>query len=196
MKNEDQEKRAEHLAEAALKRYADCEMRPGFETRLLATIAAERERRRSRKLMWIWLPVGALAVIAIAITLLTTRSTRQPNAPLIANHHRSANPPVTTQPPPDRATAPQAIVTSRANRPRATRNSTEQVIVAHAIQRDTAAPKRPQFPTPAPLSEQERLLLAYVRRTPQQEVQTVIAQREQFEKIGFGLSEEQEKSHQ
>jgi hypothetical protein len=58
------------------------------------------------------------------------------------------------------------------------------------------APKQSQFPTPEPLSEQERLLLAYMRATPREEIDNVIAEKRAFQKHvdSLGVPEEQEKS--
>ena len=52
-----------------------------------------------------------------------------------------------------------------------------------------AAPKLDHFPSPQPLSEQEKLLLDYVERFPEQaarvaEAQTALAQREKLEMYG------------
>ena len=61
----------------------------------------------------------------------------------------------------------------------------------------TAQPRQPKFPTPAPLTEQERLLLAYVRATPKAEIENVIAEKQAFQKHvdSLGVPEEQEKSN-
>jgi hypothetical protein len=68
--------------------------------------------------------------------------------------------------------------------------------VAPKSPRPDAAPKLAQFPSPAPLNEQERLMLAYVRNTPQREIENVIAEKQAFQKLvdSLGVPEEQEKS--
>jgi hypothetical protein len=196
MNKDEQEKRAEQLLEAALKRYADAEPRPGLETRLLATIAAERperEQNRGWRAWWTWAAVAAVALIAIAITVAVTRESKQPLTRVIAQRAPVQQRPAPSVTPSDQQQVAAVKVPTKGT-PRAPRITTAPVLVAHSSGRSAPAPKRPQFPTPEPLTEQERLLLAYARATPKLEIETVIAQREQFEKNGFGVSEEQEKS--
>jgi hypothetical protein len=54
---------------------------------------------------------------------------------------------------------------------------------AHRV---AAPPSRPaQFPTPAPLSAQEKLLLAYVASTPKSELITPVVRDPQIEPLQF-----------
>jgi hypothetical protein len=169
---------------------------------MLARVAEARERRPRWRTMWIWAAVAAAAVVVLVVSLSVGRKS-EVNAPPIARSNAPRNenttsatavPPTTARP----ATTPNASagerVASKRKMPAITKSETLMVASATGA-RSTAEPKQPQFPTPAPLNEQERLLLAYVQSTPKQEIETVIAQKqafqEEFDKLG--VPEEQEK---
>jgi hypothetical protein len=209
--NDDQKKKdefAERWIDSALDRYSDAEPRPGFETRLLASIAAERERSPRWRGMWMWAALGAAAAVLIAVIALNVSHRQNTgNAQNIAKANRPAgvsdqSTTASSVTPPTRPEGerPQMAENSGArqlasHRParRGTARNTSEARLALA---STAQPRKPQFPTPAPLSEQERLLLAYVRATSKQEIETVIAQKQAFEQEfnKLGVPEEQEKS--
>jgi hypothetical protein len=195
MNDEDLNKFAYQWVDSALDRYTDAEPRPGYETRLLATIrAAERPGRRA---WWIWAPVAAAAAVIIATIVLSTTHRDRSRVPDIANvtPTRTQSPSVPQQQPSTVPPTGEKTVTVARKRPTTPHASVNEVQVVAVATNTTAPPKQPQFPTPAPLSEQERLLLAYVRNTPAQEIQTVIAQKEAFQRHvdSLGIPEEQEK---
>jgi hypothetical protein len=139
------------LLDASLRRYRSGEPRLGLENRILAgvrTRSAERQRGT-----WIWGLAGVAAAVCMAAIVIYI-SRRQP-APA-----RAPSPVATRQP------APPVVVRQEvAPILRPTRH----------VRRAAAAPRRPeQFPTPAPLSEQEKLLLLYVSEAPQAELEAPI----------------------
>jgi negative regulator of sigma E activity len=207
--NDDQKKKdefAERWIDSALDRYSDAEPRPGFETRLLASIAAEREKRPRWRAMWMWAALGAAAAVLIAVIALNVSHRQNTgNAQNIAKANRPAG--ASAQSTTGSSVAP--TVPPKRQRPQMAENSGARQMASHrrgiTPQRksgprlalaSTAPPKQPQFPTPAPLSEQERLLLAYVRATPKAEIENVIAEKQAFQKHvdSLGVPEEQEKS--
>jgi type VI protein secretion system component VasF len=196
MNDEQRDKSAERWLDSALDRYSDAEPRPGFETRLLATITCERERRTRKARLWTWaaVTVAAAAVVVIVVGLSMGRHTDERPA-MVANTSPAAANEVPPQPTPNAGTTlthaagPDHSI-ARKPVPRIAR---PPAVVAAA---NRSVPKQPQFPTPAPLSEQERLLLAYVRYTPKQEIEAVLEQKQAFEKHvdELGVPQEQEKN--
>ena len=141
---DDKEKRfVDELLDASLRHYASAEPRPGLESRVLAGVRARQQADR-RRTAWAW-AIGTAAVAAM-VTLLVVYWPRQQPAPLPVTAKAPANiiaPLVAKVTPPVQPSMPR-----RPRRP--------------------AAPNRvdtrpQQFPTPRPLSGQEKLLLLYAQ---------------------------------
>ena len=135
----------DELLDASLRRYADAEPRAGLEGRILAGTRARR-RAQHRRMAWAW----ALAVAAAAVALLVVARPRRqsPPAPVAAETPAPLRAPVAARAAPP---APPPV-------PRRPRRHTAPRTVD----------LRPQeFPTPRPLSEQEKLLLAYAEALQQ-----------------------------
>lgn len=141
--------------DAALAKYASAEPRAGLEERILANLCTANTRDAQRTL-WSW----GFAVLAAVLTIAAVGvwQWNKPTQTPIANH-----PSTVKQAPvaPDlahrdgRTTPPPKSTQSR--RPR------------HKPQRETMAanPKLDVFPSPLPLSEQEKILASYVSQYPQ-----------------------------
>ena len=153
----------------ALAKYAAVEPRPGLEERILANLKSQQ--RSSASVAW-WRWSGALAAaLLIAISVLW-----------FAQHNRQkvVRRPTTS---PEEA-LPQPIAQSTPPHPTRRVNS---VKVRQAGKRSftqptlaTAEPKLDRFPSPQPLSEEERALVRYVQSFPKEA--TLIAQaQEEFE---------------
>jgi hypothetical protein len=131
------------ILDNALSSYSREEPRPGLEGRVLNRIREARERRRLRWLHWA-LATPVFACLLLAVTFWTTRdpapNSRKP-APIVAK--------ATPAPPPIATETVQTTVTRRRLKP-------------------LHLPKREQFPTPAPLTAEERALLAFVVHSPKQ----------------------------
>jgi len=145
----------------------------------------------------VWGALGAAAAVIIVVIALNVVPSDKSRVPEMANvtPAKTQSPSATQQPPSIPAPRVGNSVTVAHRRPTVRHESPNSAHVVAAAVTPAATPKQPQFPTPAPLSEQERLLLAYVRNTPAQEIQTVIAQREAFQRHvnSLGVPEEQEK---
>ena len=154
---DDKKKRfVDQVVDASLRWYARTESRPGLEGRVLAGVRARQQAAR-RRAAWTW-ALGTAAMAAL-LTLLVVHPSRRQRAQL----------PETT---PARATvthgqkgtdrdyqlaAPTAAEIARPLQPRMPRR-----LPRSATQRSVET--RPQqFPTPRPLSEQEKLLVEYVK---------------------------------
>jgi hypothetical protein len=155
MTPEEREQFAEHLLDSALRQYSAAEPRPGLESRILANLG----RRPFAVAQFAW-AAAAAALLAVVFGIW------QHNRPAAEVPHAPGPPPFITQlpvaPAAPRAT-PLASAPARKHR------------VAAAGPTKLAPPQRPEFPSPAPLSEQETLMLAYLHQTPRDEVLVVIA---------------------
>ncbi|HEY3625853.1 MAG TPA: hypothetical protein VGL00_06205 [Terracidiphilus sp.] len=154
----------DRILDAALAKYAAIEPREGLEQRVLANLRAQSPIPGPA--WWRWGGVMAAVVAAFLITLaLTWRSDKQLQ-PVVANR-----PVVTIQPPNERPmqTVPNAQSSGfRPIRPDAARKlAVPPSLPALAMARP---PKLDQFPSPQPLSEQEKILQNYVTENPEQAV--------------------------
>jgi hypothetical protein len=150
--------------ESALGQYAKAEPRAGLEGRILANLQTERRRIAERNRWW-WTSVGtvaAVAAVALAVWLGHAPSTRTPNE---AGHTatndagRETGPSVSPEvhPPTQRATKACGATGLCPVQPRRSDGAKHQ----------SATPRLDQFPAPAPLSDQEKLLARYVEQFPQ-----------------------------
>jgi hypothetical protein len=150
--------------DAALRKYAAVEPRIGLEERVLANLRAEQARVPDHA-WWRWSAIAAVAAVIVVAMALSLRS-HKPSHPVVANH-----PPTPIQAPKERGTEILSIAHRSGTRPArsttapkpAMRPSPPEVAMARA-------PKLEQFPSPQPLSEQEKLLQNYVAENPEQAV--------------------------
>jgi len=162
--------------EAALKEYGAAEPRFGLEERILANLRTES----ARSVGWNWRNWTAIAALAIAMVLVVivlTWNLGKPTAATVAHHLSTALPKVAGTQVPSNSKSSNEIPTSPVRKKRfgsaAHRGETE-----HA-----AAPKLDVFPSPLPLSEQEKMLASYVAKYPKEaalvaEARTEALQRE------------------
>jgi len=149
MHDDNRDQFLDQLLEASLKQYRGEEPRPGLETRILAGI---RTRERAAWRIWLgWavaVSTGILAIVALALHF--------------------ARAPV-RQPTPS-ASLPQSPMSGSADPrfwgPRLVHRPKEKPRTPNPGVRATKPARPEQFPTPLPLTEQEKLLFAYLGKTP------------------------------
>jgi len=161
MADQEKDKRMDEMLDSLLASYSSAEPRPRLETRILANLRGAEEKEAARgwwNFKWIWAGMVTAAIIVAAV-LISGRHQIAPPTHMIAR---------TNQPAPHPETQPNAP---------AVRNETVRI-----RPRKSLVPTRPQnpalalnerpavFPTPTPLSEQEKLLLSYLAGTPREEV--------------------------
>jgi len=133
------------LLEASLKQYHGEEPRLGFEMRILAGVRSRQGAARRRWLAW----AMALCAGMLAAVGLVWHSARAPHRQPVTSASGAQKAPL-------QAAKPSPIpgsTDSRFGSPR----------LVHGPKQKPTRPARPeQFPTPMPLTEQEKLLLAYV----------------------------------
>lgn len=145
------------LLDGALKRYGEAEPRAGIEGRVLARITESRVRRNKA---WVW-ALGAAAVSCLVITIALVGNQFWTKAPTVRRN-------------PIAAVAHKSDELASATVP-AHRQESSIRRHHHSLQVRTNVPflaadtpRLDRFPSPQPLSEQERLLKMYVTNFPQQ----------------------------
>ncbi len=156
MAEQEKDKNLDQLLDSLLSSYSDVGPRPGLETRVIAHLRDQAGRKRFWQWSWAW--IGAGSVTAAVATMMF----------IIFLWERSIQPP---QPPVTHVDWPliQRIAPAVAQAPQATKKAVQprrrELVVATVVDR------RPdRFPTPAPLSDQEKLLLRYLAQTARQEI--------------------------
>ncbi len=169
---------ADDLLDAAPARHRSVEPRPGLEERVLTRLRSEQPP--ASWLGWTWrLAVG---VAGFAIVLATAHWARRtvfaPGTPargsriLLSETSKSA---ASASPLLPDATKRVAPLTAWRATPRTVRQAT--------LPRGGAEPRQGTFPSPAPLSEQERLLMSYARLSPSADSLTFHAGDREIEEI-------------
>ncbi len=152
MRTEDNDNSDVRWLDTALKQYGKAEPRPGLENRILSNLHAERARQSLRP--WWWRPAAAVVAAAVfAAAWLLPR--RNPEVTGKAATPRQATISIENKGPQRPAgstvmtrTAPRSPVRSRIRR---------------QIAQPFSVPHLDQFPAPSALSEQEEMLVRYVR---------------------------------
>jgi len=159
----DRDRVVDQWLEEELRRYGKAEPRYGLDLRVLASLHREKDRIAARRRWW-W-AAGAMAATAAVIVVIWfgqgDRANRSAGVSVVA--HENAPPPSTSKP-------PVATQTAQEVHPRVVRQTTREP--------QAAPPKLEQFPTPAPLNDQEQLLARYVREFPQKAALVARAQTE------------------
>jgi hypothetical protein len=160
--NLEKEKQMDEVLDSLLANYSSAEPRPGLETRILANLrdAPGREALRGPwNFRWLWAGTAVVAAIVVALVLIG----RGGYAPQPPNAVVQARQPVSSQP------EIQSVGPETANTIPASHR--KKLAPTHHQDVNLALSQRPSvFPTPTPLSEQERLLLSYYSRTPREEM--------------------------
>lgn len=164
MEGKERNQFVDELLEASLKHYGQEEPRLGLEARILASVRASG--RRTTRLRWVWsLGATAVAVTIVGLALYLASHTSVPTTQVSQTVASKPGPLVTGNPAQTPMSAPVAPVSPRAKRGGGD-TATAKVIIREQG-RTIARVKRPeQFPTPTPLTEQEKLLLTYVEEVP------------------------------
>jgi hypothetical protein len=153
----------DRVLDAALAKYAAVEPRAGLEARILTNLRA-KQTRTPNHFWWRWrLAAAVIAILVVALSLAWRSG-------------KPAHPDATVQ------ASPQSSSTQLAsNRGGGQVREDRLLPQKHLVQRaavhlsrpeavGAAVPKLDQFPSPRPLSEQEKLLRSYVAEDPEQAV--------------------------
>ena len=159
---EDKDRFVNDLLDSALAQQRRAEPRAGFEGRILERVRVARRMRAGSRKRWLAVPTVAAAAVLIAAIYLA----RRPHSPAVqtpqARNAVSAPEPSETLTA-NSGTTPKPAIATTVVEPRRTvhreRKTTHRVEAHHWPS---------QFPTPAPLTPEEKALVQYVRETPPQ----------------------------
>jgi hypothetical protein len=165
MADQEKDKRIDEMLDSLLANYSAAEPRPGLETRILANLQGAAGNESSAgwwNFKWLWAGV-VVAVIIVAAVLISGRHRIAPPTHVIVKTSLAVLQPGIQ---PHAPIARQETARLHRHKP-----STVPTIPQNTA---LALSERPaNFPTPAPLSEQDRLMFMYLENTPHE---VVIAQ--------------------
>jgi hypothetical protein len=157
--DQNRDNQIDSILEALLAQYSAVEPRPGLETRILANVreaALDETPPLHWSFKWLWSAIPVLATIIVVTALLQHNPRAISSSPVQQKQ-------AVTQPTVQRA-QPEEITVPTARR-------VAKPIQVHAQHVSLALNQRPPvFPSNAPLSEQERMLLLYVHGTSREEL--------------------------
>lgn len=172
----DNEKHLDGLLDSALAGYSQAEPRPGLEGRIIARLSvasASQETERTSWLRW-WPAIGfaVAAIVAVAIFIAMPKSkpgNPTPEQTVVKQVAPTPSTPAVQQPTQvarlTRAPHVNAVRRSVLPQPSSATQGLAKPLLAVTSEKQEAI-------LGSPLSDQERLLLAYLRRTPAQEIVT------------------------
>jgi hypothetical protein len=166
----DKQMQIDDMLDSLLANYSSAEPRPGLETRLLANLReAEKEAPHGWwNFKWLWAGVVAVAIIVAAV-LVNGRHRIEPPTHVIVKTNPAVQQPVIKEPNAQQRAVQSSVPAVVGSERVIHRHKTLTPVPLHNA--TLALSQRPAvFPTPTPLSEQERLLLSYYSRTPREEM--------------------------
>lgn len=166
----ERERDIDQWLERALSQYGKVEPRAGLESRVLANLQAERNRIVSRRRWW-WAAGAIVAAAAIVAAVWLGEAGRTKNPPTRAGSSTAAPGETARAPVPQ---SPQQPIRHQAKATPGSRPRARAVRDLEVVQ----GPKRGQFPSPSPLSDQEKMLARYVQEFPHRAVLLARAQTE------------------
>ncbi len=173
----------DELLDFALARYRSAEPRPGLEERVLGRLRAEPQPRP--RFGWAWRLAVGVAVFAIVVA--TAHWARwtvfAPGTPA----RFSGGSPTETSKSSTSVSASRPEVTKPVASPTARKMKSR--IVRQAALGRVVEPRRDVFPSPTPLSEQERLLIAYLKLNSSRALLAFHSGDEEIEEIQIKLLE-------
>jgi len=179
MADQEKDKQIDKMLDSLLANYSSVEPRPGLETRILANLVLadprDAEGREASRgwlcFKWVWAGAVLAAAIIVGAVLMSGRHhVAPPSNTVVQTGQPAVQQPVIQHPvvqePTMQSSVPPAVgATPAVHHRHKTLAPEPQQNVALALNQRPAV-----FPTPTPLSEQEKLLLSYLAGTPREEV--------------------------
>jgi hypothetical protein len=156
----------DEMLDAMLSAYSSADPRPGLETRILAGVKEQAANSTSRwRFRWTWavaaLATAALVMMAIYVSRIQTHSV-EPQVATRPQHQQMSMP--------DLAEKTLPLPKATASHPSTRRQRTQTAGLTRPAVAQMVAVRQDVFPSRSPLSEQEKLLLRYLTRTPREEL--------------------------
>jgi len=164
----------DQLLDSALAQYSKVDPRAGLESRTNANLQSERDRIAATRRWWWALTLAATTAVIILTVWIESNTGFRGKVP-VAMKATPEQPADTKKATIDMQAQPHVSQgTCEINsRPENKRRSVHKV----------ETPRLDRFPSPRPLSEQERLLLGYVNQTPREEVVLAVAKTKSTEDL-------------
>lgn len=162
MADQEKDKQLDQILDSLLANYSSVEPRPGLEIRILANLREAEEKEAAHggwNFKWVWAGAIAAAIIVAAVLVNGRHRVTPPTHVIVQTNQPAPQPEIQPQAPAVRNEAARAHRRKPSTAPTAQQNATLALWDRPAV-----------FPTPTPLSEQEKLLLSYVAGTPREEV--------------------------
>ena len=173
-KDKQMQAQIDDMLDSLLANYSSVEPRPGLETRILANLKLENPRDAEGReagrgwwgFKWLWAGAAVAAAIIVGAVLMSGRRhvAPPPSNTVVQTVQPAVQQPQVQQPPVQSSVRGAAGLERVIHRHKTLAPGPQQNATLAWNQRP------PVFPTPTPLSEQERLLLQYYSRTPREEV--------------------------
>lgn len=175
------DKQMDEILDSLLAQYSDVEPRSGLEQRILANLSDTAHKEIMLpwwNVKWLWAGAAVAAVIIVAAVLIAGRRHILAPTPTVVQTQQHAP----LQPKVQRSLSTTAGTV---------RHSRKPSVVARPQNTTLALSQRPAiFPTPTPLSEQERLMFTYLSNTPQEVVVAQLQRTDQKEADAFWADHE------
>jgi len=182
-KDKQMQMQMDEMLDSLLANYSSAEPRPGLETRILANLklanSRDAEGREAGRgwwgFKWIWAGAAVAALIVGGVLISGKRHLAPPANTVVQTVQPAVQQPVIQQPnvkqPAVQEPMVQSNVPAAGGAPPAIHHRHKTLAPEPQQNAGLAWSQRPPiFPTPTPLSEQERMLLQYYSRTPREEV--------------------------
>jgi hypothetical protein len=163
-REKDKKMRIDDMLDSLLTNYSSAEPRSGLKNRILANLREAEEKEAAHgwwSFKWLWAGVVTAAIIIGAVLINGRHRVEPPTNVVVRNSQPAPRPEIQSCAPIARQETAK-IHRRKPSTPTLPQNAT------------LALSERPaNFPTPAPLSEQDRMMFAYLENTPRE---VVIAQ--------------------
>jgi hypothetical protein len=168
MAEQEHDRKLDKMLDGLLSAYSAAEPRPGLETRILANLKEASARKSAWRwgFGWVWAGAATAAALAILLTVYFSRPQRRLGAPQIVQHapQRESQPSPASQE--ESGPAPAGSAKSQSGRQQRQQLAKLQPAQAHNV----TVVRQEVFPSPSPLSDQEKLLFLYLAGTPREEL--------------------------
>jgi hypothetical protein len=162
MADRKKDKEIDEMLDSLLASYSSVEPRPGLQTRIIATLRDSANRGTSHgwwNFKWLWAAVVVAAIIIAAMLINGRRRIEPPTHVIVQTIPAIPKPEIQPHAPVKHSVTAGIHRRKPSTVPTSLQNATLALNERPAV-----------FPTPAPLSEQEKLLLSYLAGTPREEV--------------------------
>jgi hypothetical protein len=188
MAEREQEQKLDELLDSMLAAYSAAEPRPGLETRIVANLreqgGQDEARWWSRRWLWAGASMAAIAASVVLVILFSRATGPKPSAPMQAARQQTTPSQIAQSPTVVMGRAQGRTASGTVPGERAARRPRVRQTKA-SMQNTHPAPWPAMFPTPLPLTQQERLMFAYIENTPREEVIAQLVRDEQKEIDAF-----------